>query len=89
MRQLTQHDGVDYGCALVRDILHQGRLYISENHLCFSSSLFGWASNLVVPFADIVSIEKRNTALVIPNAITIATLTAKVRLLQHLAPLFV
>lgn len=36
----------DYGCALVREILVHGRLYISENHLCFNSNIFGWVTNV-------------------------------------------
>lgn len=67
----------DYGCALVRDILIQGRLYISENHLCFKANIFGWVTNVVLPFSEIISIEKRMTAFVIPNAIQIATLQSK------------
>ncbi|CDS00964.1 hypothetical protein [Sporisorium scitamineum] len=67
----------DYGCALVREILIQGRLYISENHLCFKANIFGWVTNLVLPFSEIISIEKRMTAFVIPNAIQIATLQSK------------
>lgn len=30
----------DYTCALQRDILLQGRLYLSENWLCFYSNVF-------------------------------------------------
>lgn len=30
-----------YSCALLRDILLQGRLYISRNWLCFCANLFG------------------------------------------------
>ncbi|GAC99187.1 hypothetical protein PHSY_006787 [Pseudozyma hubeiensis SY62] len=67
----------DYGCAVVREILIQGRLYISENHLCFKANIFGWVTNVVLPFSEIISIEKRMTAFVIPNAIQIATLHAK------------
>lgn len=67
----------DYGCALVREILIQGRLYISENHVCFHANIFGWVSNYVIPFSEIVSIEKRMTAYVIPNAIQVATLHSK------------
>ncbi|PWZ00326.1 hypothetical protein BCV70DRAFT_108621 [Testicularia cyperi] len=67
----------DYGCALVRDILIQGRLYISENHLCFKANIFGWVTNVVLPFSEVISIEKRMTAFVIPNAIQIATLQSK------------
>ncbi|KAJ1018804.1 hypothetical protein NDA16_004609 [Ustilago loliicola] len=67
----------DYGCALVREILIQGRLYISENHLCFKANIFGWVTNVVLPFSEVISIEKRMTAFVIPNAIQIATLQSK------------
>lgn len=67
----------DYGCALVREILIQGRIYVSENHLCFNSNIFGWVTNVVLPFSEVVSIEKRMTAFVIPNAIQVATLHTK------------
>ncbi|CEH18790.1 Uncharacterized conserved protein, contains GRAM domain [Ceraceosorus bombacis] len=67
----------DYGCALVREILVQGRFYISENHVCFNANIFGWVTNIVIGFHEIVSIEKRMTAFVIPNAIQMATLHAK------------
>uniref|UniRef100_A0A8B9ILJ7 GRAM domain containing 1B n=1 Tax=Anser cygnoides TaxID=8845 RepID=A0A8B9ILJ7_ANSCY len=33
---------VDYSCALQRDILLQGRLYLSENWICFYSNIFRW-----------------------------------------------
>ncbi|KAE8266620.1 hypothetical protein A4X09_0g5729 [Tilletia walkeri] len=67
----------DYSCALAREILVQGRVYVSENHLAFNANIFGWVTNVVIPFTDIVSIEKRMTAFVIPNAIQISTLHAK------------
>lgn len=67
----------DYGCALVREILIQGRLYVSENHVCFYANIFGWVTNIALPFSEIVSVEKRMTAYVIPNAIQIATLHSK------------
>lgn len=37
---------VDYGCALQREILIQGRLYISENHICFHANIFGWITDV-------------------------------------------
>ncbi|GES88497.1 GRAM domain protein [Rhizophagus clarus] len=67
----------DYGCALQKEILVQGRLYVSANHVCFNANIFGWVTNLVIAFSDIVSIEKRMTAYVIPNAIQITTLHAR------------
>ncbi|SAL95477.1 hypothetical protein [Absidia glauca] len=63
----------DYGCALQKEILVQGRLYISEAHLCFNANIFGWVTNFVIAFSDIVEVEKRTTAIFIPNAINITT----------------
>ncbi|KAG0005536.1 hypothetical protein BGZ80_003714 [Entomortierella chlamydospora] len=65
----------DYGCALQKEILVQGRLYISETHVCFNANIFGWVTNLVIAFNEITAIEKRMTAFVIPNAISIVTTT--------------
>ncbi|BGP23465.1 hypothetical protein JCM10295v2_002361 [Rhodotorula toruloides] len=67
----------DYGCALQREILIQGRLYISEHHLSFYANIFGWVTSLTIPFSEVCSIEKRMTAYVIPNAIQIATMHAR------------
>nr|ODN96044.1 hypothetical protein L204_03735 [Cryptococcus depauperatus CBS 7855] len=67
----------DYGCALSKDILVQGRLYISENYLCFHANIFGWTTDVVIPFADVRGVEKKMTALVIPNAIGITTASGR------------
>ena len=39
----------DYGCALQREILIQGRIYISENHICFHANIFGWITDVRCP----------------------------------------
>ncbi|EEB06286.1 GRAM domain-containing protein [Schizosaccharomyces japonicus yFS275] len=67
----------DYGCALQRDIFLHGRMYLSEKHICFNSSIFGWVTNIVIPFSEVVSVEKKYTAVVFPNAIQITTLHAR------------
>ncbi|CEP08977.1 hypothetical protein [Parasitella parasitica] len=67
----------NYGCALQKEILLQGRVYISEHHLCFNANIFGWITNLVIAFADIEDIEKKSTAIFIPNAILISTCSSK------------
>ena len=67
----------DYSCALQREILAHGRLYVSEGHLCFSSNIFGWITTLVMSFDEIVTVEKRNTALLFKNGLMISTLHAK------------
>ena len=67
----------DYSAALQRDIILAGRLYVSENHICFSSNILGWVTTLIISFDEIVSVEKENTAVVFPNAIAIQTLHAR------------
>ncbi|KAI1105170.1 hypothetical protein F4804DRAFT_304926 [Jackrogersella minutella] len=67
----------DYSCALQREILAHGRLYVSEGHLCFSSNILGWVTTLVMSFDEIVSLEKRSTALLFKNGLMITTLHAK------------
>ena len=34
----------DYSCALQREILLQGRLYITQNWLCFYANIFTWVT---------------------------------------------
>jgi uncharacterized membrane protein YgcG len=60
-------------CAYYRKMPNQGRMYISQNFVCFISNIFGYKINLVIPFSNIAMIEKRNTALVVPTAIEILT----------------
>ncbi|XP_078512786.1 protein Aster-C isoform X2 [Lissotriton helveticus] len=64
---------VDYACALQRDILLQGRLYLSETWLCFHSNIFRWETSIAFPLKDITTMTKEKTARLIPNAIQIAT----------------
>jgi VAD1 Analog of StAR-related lipid transfer domain/GRAM domain len=67
----------DYSCALQKEILLAGRIYISEGHICFSSNILGWVTTLVISFEEVMAIEKETTAMVFPNAIAIQTLHAR------------
>lgn len=67
----------DFSCALSREFLYQGRLYITENHVCFYSSLLGWIAKVVLPFKDVTFMEKTSTAGLFQNAISIETATGK------------
>ncbi|XP_073433157.1 protein Aster-C isoform X2 [Dendrobates tinctorius] len=51
---------VDYACALQKDILLQGRLYLCENWIC-------------IQLREVTSMTKEKTARLIPNAIQIST----------------
>ncbi|XP_032262455.1 protein Aster-C isoform X2 [Phoca vitulina] len=63
----------DYACALQRDILLQGRLYLSENWLCFYSNIFRWETTICIALKSITFMTKEKTARLIPNAIQIVT----------------
>ncbi|CAO3647618.1 unnamed protein product [Mucor hiemalis] len=78
-RSVPEDDNLieDFGCALQKEILLQGRCYISESYLCFNANIFGWVTNLVIAFEDIIDIEKKSTAIFIPNAIQVTTENAK------------
>ncbi|CCF57354.1 hypothetical protein KAFR_0C03620 [Kazachstania africana CBS 2517] len=64
----------DFSCALSKDFLYQGRLYVSEFNLCFISNILGWKSKIVeIPFKRVTYIEKTSTGGLFPNAISIET----------------
>lgn len=63
----------DFSCALSRDILLQGRIYVSQNNICFNSNLLGWITNLVIPLTDIEGFEKTTTVGLFPNGIAITS----------------
>jgi len=67
----------DYSCALQREIILAGRIYVCEGHICFSSNILGWVTTLVISFEEVVAVEKENTAMVFPNAIAVQTLHAR------------
>ncbi|XP_058865108.1 protein Aster-A-like isoform X2 [Acipenser ruthenus] len=62
---------VDYSCALQKDILLQGRLYLSENWICFHSNIFRWETTITLQLKDVSTLTKEKTAKLIPNAIQI------------------
>jgi len=68
--KLTKHFS-DYGCALQREILIQGRLYISENHMCFHANIFGWVTNVRVSTSIPFAFTNFSIQLVVPfSAVT-------------------
>ncbi|KAJ9582476.1 hypothetical protein L9F63_003169, partial [Diploptera punctata] len=64
---------VDYSCALQKDILVHGRLYVSQNFLCFYANIFRWETSVSLRWKEVTAITKEKTALVIPNAILVCT----------------
>ena len=64
---------VDYSCALQKDILVHGRMYITQNWICFYANIFRWETVLTITAKEITAVTKERTARVIPNAIQITT----------------
>lgn len=62
-----------YTCALQKDILYQGRLFVSDNWICFHSKVFGKDTKIVIPVASVTVIKKTKTAILVPNALVIST----------------
>ncbi|KAI9207402.1 uncharacterized protein BJ171DRAFT_297084 [Polychytrium aggregatum] len=67
----------DFSCALQKDILIQGKLFITTSNLCFYANIIGFITTLVIPFADISSMEKKMAAFIVPNAILVKTRQTK------------
>ncbi|KAA0724728.1 GRAM domain-containing protein 2A [Triplophysa tibetana] len=66
-----------YSCALLRDILLQGRLYISRNWLCFYANLFGKDIKVAIPVVSVSLVKKHKTAGLVPNGLAITTDTSQ------------
>lgn len=63
----------DFSCAFVSDILLQGYMYITRNHVAFYSNVFGYVTKLLIPIASVTRISKKKTVKIFPNAIAVAT----------------
>ncbi|XP_048783497.1 GRAM domain-containing protein 2A-like isoform X2 [Lagopus muta] len=62
-----------FSCAWQREVPYHGRLYVSSGHLCFHASLLLRDIKAVVPVASVCAFKKTNTALLVPNALSIRT----------------
>lgn len=67
----------DFSCALSREILVHGRMYLSEHYLCFNSSILGWVTNIRIPLQEVIQIEKKSTVKLFPNGMIVRTLHHK------------
>ena len=66
----------DFTCAYRKDILVQGKLYLSESHICFHSNIIGLVTRFTIPLNAILKIQKKKTV-GIPNAIEFSNLHNK------------
>ena len=72
-----------FTCAVSNRILLHGRLYITNQRICFYSMFnskllfFGKDTKITIPLDDIMSLEKRINALVFDNSIAVITKNEK------------
>ncbi|XP_076009476.1 GRAM domain-containing protein 2B isoform X2 [Genypterus blacodes] len=62
-----------YICALQKEVPYHGRLYITDSHACFYSSVLLKDTKVVIPVSCIHIVKKQNTALLVPNAVSVRT----------------
>lgn len=66
----------DFGCAYNSGILHHGRMYLTENYICFYSSIMGINKKVIVPLNDVTKVTKAKS-LGLLKAIKIYTSTGR------------
>lgn len=64
----------NFSCALSKDILVHGRMFLLENYICFNLNILGFVTHLVIPLREVIKIEKKSTAVLFPNGVVIKTL---------------
>ncbi|TSR27773.1 GRAM domain-containing protein 2B [Bagarius yarrelli] len=64
-----------FTCALKKEVLYHGKMYVSQQHVCFYSSVLLKETKVQIHVSGIQMIKKKNTARVVPNAISIITTT--------------
>ncbi|XP_063771435.1 GRAM domain-containing protein 2B-like isoform X2 [Pseudophryne corroboree] len=63
-----------FTCALQREVLYQGRLYISHNYLGFYCNMLRKEIKVLIPVSTVILVKKANTALLVPNALSVRTI---------------
>ncbi|KAM8939299.1 uncharacterized protein RCH25_052896 [Pelodytes ibericus] len=63
-----------FSCALQKEVLYQGRLYISPNYLAFYCSMLRKEIKALIPVSSVIIVKKANTALLVPNALSVRTI---------------
>ncbi|XP_069505546.1 GRAM domain-containing protein 2B-like isoform X2 [Ambystoma mexicanum] len=69
-----EEDLIDsFSCAWQKEVLCQGRIYISTNYIGFYCTMLRKEIKVLIRISDIAILKKANTALLVPNALSIKT----------------
>ncbi|XP_068456185.1 GRAM domain-containing protein 2B-like [Clinocottus analis] len=52
-----------FTCALQKEVLYHGKLFVSENYVCFHSSVLLKDTKVVIPASSVQSVKKHNSTL--------------------------
>ncbi|XP_068594184.1 GRAM domain-containing protein 2B-like isoform X2 [Cebidichthys violaceus] len=52
-----------FTCALQKEVLYHGKLFVSENYVCFHSSVLLKATKVVIPASSVKAVKKHNSTL--------------------------
>ncbi|KAJ3006269.1 hypothetical protein HKX48_000208 [Thoreauomyces humboldtii] len=63
------HLEATYSCALERDGMWHGRMFLTNAHLSFAGKHFTKSVKIILKFEEITGVEKKSTAGVFPNAL--------------------
>ncbi|XP_077200554.1 GRAM domain-containing protein 2B isoform X2 [Paroedura picta] len=74
-----------FTCALQKEIMYQGKLFISENWICFHSKVFGKDTKISIPVLSVTLLKKTKTALLVPNALVISTVSDRYMFVSFLS----
>ncbi|XP_061835796.1 GRAM domain-containing protein 2A-like [Nerophis lumbriciformis] len=63
--ELPEEDEVTHTfvCTLQKEVLYYGRLYVSENHVCFHSSVLLRETKVVIPLSSLQEVKKHSQTL--------------------------
>lgn len=75
----------NFTCALQKEIVYQGKLFISQNWICFHSKVFGKDTKITIPVPSVTFLKKTKTALLVPNSLVISTISERYMFVSFLS----
>ncbi|RXN22801.1 SURP and G-patch domain-containing 1 [Labeo rohita] len=69
----TEDLGHVHTCGLQKEVIYHGKMYLSNQHICFHSSVLLKETKVMIDVSSIQIIKKKHTAKIVPNAIAVIT----------------
>ncbi|XP_051720258.1 GRAM domain-containing protein 2B-like isoform X4 [Ctenopharyngodon idella] len=62
-----------FTCALHKEVIYHGKMYVSHHHICFHSSVLLKETKVMIHVSSVQMIKKKHTAKIVPNAVAVIT----------------